>query len=130
MASWSAREYARRKSLGLCVECAGAMLPEWSPGVRCPECAERAIARHARYRATAKGKATAQAMHARTRDKYRAGDRERAKRERLARKLAGLCLWCKAPSLEDSGYCQKHLDYHRAKDRARAAKKRAEARKS
>lgn len=47
---------------------------------------------------------------------------------RLAKKLAGTCLDCSAPALEDNERCKKHRDSNRASHETYRARRRAESR--
>jgi len=111
-----------RRSAGLCYDCGSSLseLENWNRS-RCPECCERNAEKMRRYRATKHGSIRARMSSARcyerNAEKYRAKDRE----VYLAKKLAGICVFCKAKAGE-SGYCDSH--YARRLESSRSYQRR------
>lgn len=115
------RRVAARKAAGLCVKC-GKTEPTSGRSI-CAACGERARAadraRSARLRAEGKP----------VRDLVRAKEyeRERGRRLHAERKAAGICAKCaRVPARPDRTTCEPCAEQHRARDRARHARAKAE----
>ncbi len=115
-----AKRTAARIEAGLCTKCGRTKpLPERR---LCAPCKERrnaaSRARDARLRTAGKPRRDP----ARERE-YR---RERSRRQHASRKAAGICTKCKAPARPGRTTCEPCAEKHRARDRARHAKAKAE----
>ncbi len=126
MTSVERRErYRARKAARRCVTCEAGLQDE--DGVRCVECSERHAARSAVWYKSPRGRrARGEARrerYAANRDVIAAAVRERY----LANKIAGRCVRCSAPALDDSVRCGPCRDLSRA--RARETQRRARARR-
>ncbi len=115
------RRVTARKAAGLCVKC-GKTEPV-PDRTLCAPCGEkrRASERTRAARLRAEGKPV--------RDPVRAKDyeRERGRRLHAERKAAGLCTKCgRAPARPDRTTCEPCAEKHRARDRARHARAKAE----
>lgn len=123
MSSWTPEKqrakYARLRAEGRCVQCAGKMLPEWGAKVHCPVCAEARNESSRRYNKTKQGRSRDKEWHRRARSSEAYLDRERARQRgyKLAKKLAGICRDCPAPSLPDNIRCEECRDIARARGR-------------
>ncbi len=115
------RRNAARRAAGLCLKC-GKTEPA-PERTLCEPCAEKRRAadraRSARLRAERKPKRKpAQAKQ------Y---ERERSRRLHFERKAAGICTRCgKAPARPERTTCEPCAEQHRARDRARHARAKAE----
>ena len=116
-----AQRTAARIAAGLCPRCGRTEpLPERRLCAPCNEKRNAASrARDARLRAAGKPR--------RDPDNAKAYERDRSRREHAERKAAGICARCgKAPARPDRTTCEPCAEQHRARDRARHAKAKAE----
>lgn len=108
-----------------CGRCEGELLPEWGRFKWCPTCREDNAARQRDLRASDVGRAQV-AKWNRT---YRRKNRDTVNADRRdnyqAKKADEECIWCSAPSLPDSNWCQKHRDSHALIQRQYRARKKA-----
>ena len=115
------RRNEARRSAGLCLNCG--KVPPAPERTLCQPCAEtrRAAdrARSARLRAEGKPR--------RDSDNAKRYERERSRRLHADRKAAGICTKCgRAPAPPERTTCEPCAEQHRARDRARHAKAKAE----
>ena len=115
------RRTAERVAQGLCPKCG--KRPRAPGRSMCGPCADKrnraSRARDARLRAAGTPR--------RDRERARAYERERSRREVEERRAAGLCLHCgKAPSVEGRTACEPCAEARRARERAKYAKAKAE----
>jgi hypothetical protein len=108
--SYSSERYWARKLAGKCVSC-GAGLPDDASTVRCVECAELVRASALRWRKNNPERAAESANAWLRRHPEHVRARNRASYQ--ARKLAGICVHCTQPALDESVYCEKHRDAKR-----------------
>jgi hypothetical protein len=116
-------EYQQLRADGRCVECRGQMLPEWPQTARCPDCVERLKPTITRYTSSRKGRAAKRRYY--QTDEAIAARRRWVRARDLKRKASGLCKDCGKPALDDSVYCDKHRELHRASSRDYIRRKRA-----
>lgn len=95
-------------------DCGGVLLREWGSFRWCPTCRETAAKRAKAYRATERGKAVQRASKRAQYLRHGAAENEARKADRLARKLRAVCTWCQQPAADDSDFCARHRDAHRA----------------
>ena len=117
----TARLTAARIAAGLCTRCGKTEpLPERRLCAPCNEKRNAASrARDARLRAEGKPR--------RDRQQAKQYERERRRREHAERKAAGICTKCgKAPARPERTTCEPCAEQHRARDRARHARAKAE----
>ena len=115
------RQTAERTARGLCPKCG--KQPPATGRTLCEACNEKrnpaSRSRDARLRAAG--------MPRRDRERARAYERERSRREADQRRAAGLCLHCgKTPALEGRTTCEPCAEALRARERTRYAKAKAE----
>jgi hypothetical protein len=111
-----------------CTRCRGELLPEWGPYRRCPTCRERVAALGASWRIKP---GVADRINAKRRAARRAQADEinsAMREERAAKQLDGVCIYCTEPAADDSDFCLKHRDSHRAASLAYYHRKQAEKR--
>jgi hypothetical protein len=118
---WKER-YARLRAEKKCVQCAGLLLPEWGTPSRCPECRENRKPSVHKYLKSKKGRRMTRRY--RRKPEVREARKATLRATRLEKKLSGECLDCVQPCLEESPYCQKHLDVHRAANRDYSRRRR------
>ena len=115
------RRTAERRAAGLCLRC-GKTEPA-PERTLCEPCAEkcRAADRARSARLRAEGKPV------RDPEQAKRHERERGRRQHAERKAAGICTKCgRAPARPDRTTCEPCAERHRARDRARHARAKAE----
>jgi hypothetical protein len=109
--------YDFRKANRLCADCEAGLQDE--DGVCCVECSARRVDWQKR------NPDARRAIHARWRQKNSA-KRNAYQRERYEQnKVAGICVQCMQPSLEDSIFCEPHRDASRKVSRETQRRRRA-----
>ena len=115
------RRIAERRAAGLCLRCGKTEpAPERTTCGPCNDKQNRASrARDARLRAEGKPK--------RDPEQAKRYERERGRRQHAERKAAGICTKCgRAPARPERTTCEPCAEQHRARDRARHARAKAE----
>lgn len=107
-----------RKSRGVCTQCEA---PSYGFTL-CIDCRAVHVAQQRQY-AQRNPAPTAEAVRRRY-WKNPELHRERQRKARLERKLAGLCLYCTSLAADGSNYCAQHTESTRARNREAAARRR------
>ena len=121
---YHAKRRARRVAARICIDCEAGLQEE--DYVLCVECFEARKKSSAKYRATAKAKATRAKWEQAHMTARRAGDATWHKRSRLRKKLKGECTHCQ-PATGDTNMCDVHRALHTQADVRYRARKKAKA---
>ena len=115
------RRSEARRAAGLCLKCG--KVPPTPDRTLCEPCLEK---RRAADRARS-AKLRAEGKPRRDPERARLYERERSRREHAERKAAGICTKCgRAPARPERTTCEPCAEQHRARDRARHARAKAE----